>query len=255
MCNSGGMLASAISMTALARSGITDLPPQQCVLPFCRTCASIKSTVAPRPPRLHPKPTEPFECSGWDFWQNNTTSLHGNSYSCGAIDCASSIVALYFCRSRSSSTACLRTYRTTACALGFRLQSVRLDNDPAFRSDDFIADCDESSTAREYAAPYNLFQNGLIEWTWYTLSTWARCMLDYAGFGAEFWEFSMAVAVHIHNRTFRQITGATPKLSYLLTFGCPAFVHVPRANRSKISPSAREGIFVVYSPDSHVWLV
>jgi hypothetical protein len=40
-----------------------------------------------------------------------------------------------------------------ASALGFRVQSVRLDNDSAFRSQDFIAACDESSTAREYAAP------------------------------------------------------------------------------------------------------
>jgi hypothetical protein len=81
-------------ITTLARSGITDLPPQQCVLPFCTDCAPIKSTVAPRPRGLHPKPNEPFERSGWDFWQNNTTSLHGNSYSCGATDYASSIVAL-----------------------------------------------------------------------------------------------------------------------------------------------------------------
>jgi hypothetical protein len=118
-----------------------------------RFCATIKSTVAPRPRGLHPKPTEPFERSGWDFNQNNTTSLQGNSYSRGAIDYASSIVALYFCRFRSSSTAWLRAYRTMASALGYRLQYVHLDNDSAFRSEDFIAACDESSTPREYAAP------------------------------------------------------------------------------------------------------
>jgi hypothetical protein len=74
----------------------------------------------------------------------------------------------------------------------------------------------------------------------------------------------MAVAMHIHNRTFRRgindiplrlLTGATPDLSYLRTFGCPAFVSVPRANRSKIAPSARVSIFVGYSPDSRAWLI
>jgi hypothetical protein len=85
---------SGRGITTLTRSGITDLPPQLCVLPFCRTCATIKSTVAPRPRGLHPKPTEPFKRCGWDFWRNNTTSLQGNSYSYGAIDYACSIVAL-----------------------------------------------------------------------------------------------------------------------------------------------------------------
>jgi hypothetical protein len=254
---------SGRGITALARNGITDLPPTQCVLPFCKTCATIKSTVAPRLRGLHSKPTEPFERFGWDLWQNNTISLKGNSYSCGAIDYASSTVALYFCRSRSSSTACLRVSRTMGSALGFRLQLVRLENDSTSRSQDFIVACDESSTAREYAAPYIQYQNGLIERTWYTLSTWASCMLDYECLGAEFGEFAMAVAVHIHctfrrgvnDIPLRMITSATPDLSYLRTFGCPAFVHVPRANRSKIAPFTREGIFVGYSPDSPAWLV
>jgi hypothetical protein len=33
------------------------------------TCANIKSIVALMMPReLHPKPAEPFERYGWDFW-------------------------------------------------------------------------------------------------------------------------------------------------------------------------------------------
>eukprot|EP00873_Tetraselmis_striata_P036510 jgi/Tetstr1/456774/TSEL_004141.t1 len=88
-------------------------------------------------------------------------------------------------------------------------------------------------------------------------------MLDYAGLGPEFREFAMATAVHIHNRTFRRgvddiplhtITGSTPSLSYMRTFGCPAYVHVPRAIRPKVAPSAREGVFVGYSSDSPAWL-
>jgi hypothetical protein len=80
-------------------------------------------------------------------------------------------------------------------------------------------------------------------------------MPDYAGLDSNVWEFAMAVAVHIHNRTFRRgvsviplrlLTNSTPDLSYLRTFGCPAYVNVPRANRLKVAPSAREGILVGY---------
>jgi hypothetical protein len=74
----------------------------------------------------------------------------------------------------------------------------------------------------------------------------------------------MLVAVDLHNRTFRRgvneiplrlLTGASPDLSYLGTFGRPAFVHVPRATRPMTAPSAGEGIFVGYSADSLAWLV
>ena len=245
------------------RSGITHLPPQHRVLPFCMTCATIKFTVAPMPRRLHLKPTEPFERSRWDFRQDNEVP----PYKAMSIHVVLSTkplrlwLSLCFRRSRTSSTACLRTM---ASARGFRLQSVRLDNDSAFRIHDFIAACDESSDAREYAAHYSQFQNGLIERTWHTLSTWAHCMPDHASLGADCWEFAIAVAVYIHNRTFRRgvkdtplrlMTGATPDLSYLRTFGYLAFVHAPRANRSKTTPSAHEGIFVGYSHDSPTLLV
>jgi hypothetical protein len=50
--------------------------------------------------------------------------------------------------SRTASTSCLRNYTTMVVSLGFRVQSVRLDNDFAFHSIDFIAACDDSHIAR-----------------------------------------------------------------------------------------------------------
>jgi hypothetical protein len=38
-------------------------------------------------------------------------------------------------------------------------------------------------------------------------------------------------------------------------FGCPYFVHVPRANHPKTAPSAREGNFVCCIPSFRAWLV
>jgi hypothetical protein len=84
-------------------------------------------------------------------------------------------------------------------------------------------------------------------------------MLDWTPFFG-----NMAVAVQIHNRTFRRgvsdiplrlLTNSTPDLSYSPTFGCLAYIHVPRACPLKITPSAREGIFVGYSYDSPACLV
>jgi hypothetical protein len=88
-------------------------------------------------------------------------------------------------------------------------------------------------------------------------------MLDYAGFGADFRGFAVAVAVDIHKCNFRRgvtdvpirlITGATQDLYYLHTFGCPSFVHIPRANCSKTISSACECISVGSPRDSPAWL-
>jgi hypothetical protein len=82
--------------------------------------------------------------------------------------------------------------------------------------------------------------------------------------GRTVWEFAMAMAVHIHNRSFRSgvndlppklLTRASPDLSYSRTFGCLAFVHVMRVNRLKIAHFAHEEIFVGYSPDSPALLL
>ena len=75
----------------------------------------------------------------------------------------------------------------------------------------------------------------------------------------------MASAVHVFNRTPRRsgstispleaITGKKPILDHLRVFGCPAYAHVPSQRRTKMSPPARKGIFVGYTPNSQSWMV
>ena len=75
----------------------------------------------------------------------------------------------------------------------------------------------------------------------------------------------MASAVHVFIRTPRRsgsaispleaITGKKPTLDHLRVFGCPAYAHVPSQRRTKMSPPARKGIFVGYTPNSQSWMV
>eukprot|EP00873_Tetraselmis_striata_P034073 jgi/Tetstr1/454337/TSEL_004016.t1 len=138
--------------------------------------------------------------------------------------------------------------------MGHTVRALRLDNDSVFHSRAFIAECDAHALRREYSAPYSQFQNGLVERTWRTLWTWGRCMLAYAGLPTPYWQFAMATAAYLHNRTPRStgaapmsiVAAAAPDLSHLRVFGCPAYVHQQRAQRIKSDPSARLGIFVGY---------
>ena len=70
----------------------------------------------------------------------------------------------------------------------------------------------------------------------------------------------MASSVHVFSRTPRRsgsaispleaITGKKPTLDHLRVFGCPAYAHVPSQRRTKMSPSARKGVFVGYTPNN-----
>eukprot|EP00873_Tetraselmis_striata_P042814 jgi/Tetstr1/463078/TSEL_008013.t1 len=208
---------------------------------------------------------------GCDFWENPTRSLQGNSYVFGAVDYASSWCCILFVRSRAAAVDCLRRVLAIARSMGHTVRALRLDNDSVFHSRAFIAECDAHALRREYSAPYSQFQNGLVERTWRTLWTWGRCMLAYAGLPTPYWQFAMATAAYLHNRTPRStgaapmsiVAAAAPDPSHLRVFGCPAYVHQQRAQRIKSDPSARLGIFVgndalhaddcylVYFPDTN----
>eukprot|EP00873_Tetraselmis_striata_P000631 jgi/Tetstr1/420895/TSEL_011958.t1 len=131
--------------------------------------AIVKSTVAPRPRGTHPKPAEPFPLVARGLWQNSTKSLQGSTCVRGATDYATSLVAVYFCRSRAAAPARLRALHSMAASLGCAMRAVRLDHDSAFRNTEFIRLSGDLNIARTYSAPYNHFQNGLIERTAYTL--------------------------------------------------------------------------------------
>ena len=251
-------------MNRLIAAKVPGLTYHQCdALPFCTACATVKSTVAPRPRHCHPRPDTPYAKVGMDFWEMRTPSLQGNTYVLGATCYATSHTQVLFVRSRASATACLRALLTYVETSGHRVHTLRLDNDTAFRSSDFIALCDSHRVKREYADPYSQFQNGLQERTWRTLSQASFSMLRHAGLPLQYWQFAMTVAVYIYNRTerasghipYKTLTGSPPDLSTLRVFGCPCFVHVDPARRRKGDPAAREGIFVGYSPDSTGWQV
>ena len=76
-----------------------------------------------------------------------------------------------------------------------------------------------------------------------TLMEKTRCMLSGAGLGKEFWAKVVGTACYLFNRspsstlddkTPQEVcTGKKPSLTHLKVFGCEAYVHVPKENKSK----------------------
>ena len=77
-----------------------------------------------------------------------------------------------------------------------------------------------------------------------TLMEKARSMLNGAGLGQELWAEVVGTACYLVNRSpssalvdktpHKVWYGKKPSLEHLRVFGCDAYVHVPKKNRSKM---------------------
>jgi hypothetical protein len=84
----------------------------------------------------------------------------------------------------------------------------------------------------------------------------ARCMLSGVGLGKELWAEAVGTACYLVNqspsstldeKTPHEVwTGKKPSLTHLKVFGCEAYVHVPKENKSKLDKKDEKCIFIGY---------
>jgi hypothetical protein len=89
-----------------------------------------------------------------------------------------------------------------------------------------------------------------------TLMEKSRSMLNGVGLGQEFWAEAVGTTCYLVNRspsstlddkTPHEVwSGKKPSLQHLRVFGCDAYVHVPKENRSKLDKKAEKCIFIGY---------
>jgi hypothetical protein len=89
-----------------------------------------------------------------------------------------------------------------------------------------------------------------------TLMEKARTMLSGAKLGQEFWAEEVGTTCYLVNRSpssalddktpHEVMTRKKPSLQHLRVFGCDAYVHVPKENRSKLDKKDEKCIFIGY---------
>ena len=89
-----------------------------------------------------------------------------------------------------------------------------------------------------------------------TLIERVRCMLSEAKLPKHFWGKALYTAVHVINLSpFIALNSEAPnkiwfgknvKYDHLRVFGCKAFMHVPKDERSKLDAKSRQCIFIGY---------
>ena len=126
-----------------------------------------------------------------------------------------------------------------------------------YTSDAFTARLKQLGIEHQKTMPGSPQQNGRAERWNRTIVEKAMAMLHHAGLSHGFWQLAIDTAVHIYNRQpMRRLkwqcpitlwNSTIPDVSYFRVFGCKAFVHVPKEQRSgKLDKKAVEMIFVGY---------
>lgn len=121
--------------------------------------------------------------------------------------------------------------------------SLRLDNGREYINEQMKHYTISQGIQLETTAPYTPEQNGCSERHNRTLIEMARTMLQAKGLHTKLWAEAMNTAVYINNGMptvrrdgkipYEMWTNSKINLSHMRTFGCEAFVYVPKTQRRK----------------------
>ena len=142
---------------------------------------------------------------------------------------------------------------------GLPLKCIRTDNGGEYTSNDFNAYCSKHGIRHELTEPGTPQHNGVAERMNRTIVERVRCMLRMAKLPKAFWGEAVRVACYLLNRSpsvplgfdipEKVWSGKDPSYAHLKVFGCKAFLHVPKEQRSKLDSKATPCIFVGYGDE------
>ena len=145
-------------------------------------------------------------------------------------------------------------------ASGQKLKTLRSDNGGEFTSKKFKAYLKSEGVRHECTIPKTPEQNGVSERLNQTLVEMSRSMLLDAKLSQKFWAEAVTTATYLRNRCpTRAVDGKTsyeawhgekPRVKHLRVFGCDAYAHVPKDERSKLDSKARKCILLGYGQET-----
>jgi transposase InsO family protein len=133
---------------------------------------------------------------------------------------------------------------------------LRTDNGGEFCRNKFEEFYKKCGIARHNTTPHIPQRNGFTERMNKTLMEKSRSILSGAKLGQELWAKVVGTTCYLVNRSPSSTlddktphdvwTGKKPSLEYLKAFGCVAYVHVPKENKSKLDNKVEKCIFMGY---------
>ena len=141
---------------------------------------------------------------------------------------------------------------------GKKLKCIRTDNGGEYLGP-FDEYCRQHGIRHQKTPPKTPQLNGLAERMNRTLIEKVRCLLSHAELPKTFWGEALSTAAHVLNLTpciplqldvpNRVWTGKDVSYDHLHVFGCKAYVHIPKDERSKLDSKTRQCVFLGYGQD------
>ena len=243
----------------------------------CVPCVSGKMTKAPHT-QLAERAKSPLEHVFSDVHGPvKVPGIRGETYWVLFIDDYSRLVAVYLMKKKSEVFDKFRQYKAWAenqmnsKALSWDDESIRRtikalrdDKGGEYVSAQMTQFCIDHGIEREHTIRDTPQQNGVAERFNRTLGEGIVTLLTESKLPPSAWSYAVAAFVHVHNRTPSHSTnmktpyelwnGHAPSVDSLRVFGCEAWVHQQKTQRTYFGAHAVRCVFVGYSPDSSGWL-
>ena len=193
-----------------------------------------------------------------DVWgPAQVSSLGGSRYYVTFIDDATRKTWIYCIKNKSDVFDTFKKWKALVeIETGRKLKCLRSDNGGEYCSKEFDRYCSEHGIHREKTVPRTPQENGVSERMNRTIMECARCMRLHAGLPLQFWVDAVDTVVYLINRgPSSSLDGGVPeeawigkKVNYsiLKPFGCEAFVHIDKENRTKLEAKSKKCTFIGY---------
>jgi transposase InsO family protein len=173
------------------------------------------------------------------------------------IDDFSRKVWVYFMRHKSEMFAKFKLWKAEVeNQIGKKVKCLRKNNGTEYINDEFRDFCEQHDIKRHFTVCKTPQQNGVMERMNRSIAERARCLRLNAGLTKIFWADAVSMACYFINRSLRAAldgnvaeemwTDNEVDYSSLRVFGCPAYVHIPSEEWSKLDPKSRQCVFLIY---------
>ena len=133
--------------------------------------------------------------------------------------------------------------------------TLQTDSEAVFLSDKFLQVCLKHGITVRQSSPYRHSMNGKAESAVNVIWTDALAMLQSSGRPRYLWGHAVKHACWLKNRMpskslpdnhspIEELTGEKPNLARVRKFGCEAFVHIEKAQRTKLDRKSTKGVYV-----------
>ena len=240
---------------------LTSEEVKQAASSVCDTCIHAKQTRMPFE-AAEEKSTRPLDLVHMDLCgPMPETSLGGHRYVATFLDDYSRLSAVALLKRKSDVIQAVKeTFNLLENQASQKIREVRTDNGTEYVNREMEAYLKDKGINHQRTAPYTPEQNGKAERLNRTLMEKTRAMLLEANLPAELWGEAVATANFVRNRSpvsgksqtpWELFYGRKPDVSLLRAFGCKAFVHIPKEQRTKLDAVSEAGIMVGYMPNGN----